>query len=97
MDLEKLEKRIAALESAVGIRGTGACICPYSPEVAQRSAERRGLNLRSAMTNMDLDHRCPVHGEKAQPVLWGRHRERRLAVTPHQWESLGVIYTEPTK
>jgi hypothetical protein len=37
-----------------------------------------------------LDHRCPLHGEKAQPAVWGRHKELELFVAVRTWEILKV-------
>ncbi len=60
------------------------CICKMSPEASERSA----INGREYQLNMLLDHRCPLHGEKAQPDVWGRHKELELVVTPAQWDAL---------
>jgi hypothetical protein len=60
------------------------CICKMSPE---HSARSKDVGLEQL--NMLLDHRCPKHGEKAQPALWGRHKELELLVTPEQWRVLG--------
>jgi hypothetical protein len=38
--------------------------------------------------NYLLDHRCPQHGEKAQPAVWGRHKDLELIVTIAQYEVL---------
>jgi hypothetical protein len=82
-----LERFVAAAE---GVSGTGVCVCKSSPEERQKHAERMGFTLAAMGMNMVLDHRCPHHGEKAQPALWGRHKEKELVVTPAQWLSLGV-------
>jgi hypothetical protein len=70
-----------------------ACICKLNPEQVEAHAQRmcdawppkdeRGYNAL-------LDHRCPVHGEKAQPKVWGRHTTLELIVTPRQWIALAV-------
>lgn len=84
---------------ALGKPGLGTCICPGSPESRYREAERQAkqsnadpLVLFGIGLNMKLDHRCPMHGEKAQPDLWGRHKDLELIVTPAQWLSLGVTF-----
>jgi hypothetical protein len=68
--------------------GSNSCICQISPE---RYAERvqQFPDMRDQV-NMILDHRCPLHGEKAQTAVWGRHKEPELVVTGNQWSSLGV-------
>jgi hypothetical protein len=38
--------------------------------------------------NYLLDHRCPVHGEKAEPAVWGRHKEMELLVPVRTWRIL---------
>jgi hypothetical protein len=81
------------LAEAEGTPGNGKCICRASPEERQKHAERMGTTLAAMgtnITNILLDHRCPHHGEKAQPAIWGRHKEKELLVTPAQWLSLGV-------
>lgn len=74
-----------------GPKPLGACICLTTPEQASAA------NLRMMTSSKDphgakamLDHRCPHHGEKAQPALWGRHKELVLMVLMHEWESLSV-------
>lgn len=67
--------------------GSGECICKLRPD---RNRDR-GADVRDEMNSL-LDHRCPLHGEKAQPALWGRHKELELLVTPAQWDSLGVTF-----
>lgn len=84
-----------AAPEVVAVPGTGACICGHSPEAATRHALKMGSTLAAYNMNMQLDHRCPHHGERAQPTLWGRHKEKTLVVTPAEWNSLGVTYTEP--
>lgn len=89
-----LRKRVEALERAQGTAGTGECICPISPEASQRTAERmlEWPYLRhNDSHDMLFEHRCSVHGEKAQPAVWGRHKELTLSVPWEVWESLGVI------
>lgn len=95
--LADLEKRLAALERAKGQQGTGACICKASPESTRKSAERSGCTLVEYGINLCIDHRCPHHGEKAQPAVWGRFKDKELFVTPRQWESLGVTYPTTTQ
>jgi len=89
-----LQARVAKLE-ANGVRGTGECICQISPAQSQRSMERMlewpGQRY-SVHNNMLFDHRCPMHGEKAQRAVWGRHKELHLSITWKQWESLGISY-----
>lgn len=92
--LDLLCKRVAKLE-AEGVRGTGACICLKSPEATVTTMQRmlewpeQRFNVSN---NMLFDHRCPVHGEKAQPAVWGRHKELQLSVTWKIWEAIGVVY-----
>lgn len=93
-----LQIRVGKLE-ANGVRGTGVCICLKSPEAAQRTMERmlEWPDQRYRKSNdMFFDHRCPVHGDKAQPAVWGRHKDLGLTVSWAVWESLGVKYDEPT-
>ena len=80
------------LEAVEGTPGTGACICGISPEHVAKQAERFQCNFALAGLNMILDHRCPHHGEKAQPAVWGRYKEKQLVVKPSEWLSLGVTY-----
>lgn len=75
---------------AKGAPGTGICICGQSPEAIQRTADGWGCTFEATNRNLILDHRCPHHGEKAQPGLWGRHKEMVLMVRPAEWLSLGV-------
>ena len=84
------------IKGAKSSPGTGACICGVSPERLQATADRAGCTMDSYGSTMILDHRCPHHGEKAQPAVWGRHKEKELIVTPSQWKSLGITYTDPT-
>lgn len=79
----------------VPIPGTGACVCPNSPERVRQMAELWHETFDTVKLNIILDHRCAHHGERAQPTLWGRHKEKELVVTAAQWNSLGVTYTEP--
>lgn len=81
----------ALLDHAQGTPGSGECVCKLSPGALQRAADRMKCTLVAYGQNMLLDHRCPHHGERAQPDLWGRHKERELLVTPQQWLSLGVV------
>lgn len=61
------------------------CICPLPlEEAAKHNATLGKLPPVSAL----LDHRCPEHGEKAQPRVWGRHKELELEVTAWQWQTL---------
>lgn len=82
------------LQAAEGQPGTGVCICKQSPDHVAATAAKWQCKFEAANLNMMLDHRCPHHGEKAQPILWGRHKEKELLVTPHQWLSLGVTRSE---
>lgn len=76
-----------------GKPGSGECICDQSPETLRRTCEERWFEpFGTTRANMILDHRCPKHGEKAQPALWGRHKVKTLSVTPTQWLSLGITY-----
>lgn len=82
-------------------RGTGDCICQYSPEAREKQARRLQYKSwededseRPGNLVAILDHRCPKHGEKAQPPLWGRHKTLELSVTCTQWKSLGIKYKE---
>lgn len=72
---------------ADGKPGSGECICKLRPD-----RNRMGVGGTMDTLNSSLDHRCPLHGEKAQPALWGRHTELELIVTPEQWDALGVTY-----
>lgn len=78
-------------------KGTHTCICPASPEARERGAILSGETWETASKSHFpvtalLDHRCPKHGEKAQPELWGRHKELELHVTYAQWKSLGITH-----
>lgn len=76
------------------------CICSWPPEKKyQHDAHMLSLqglppteeNLRTAFAaggSMTLDHRCKHHGEKAQPALWGRHKELHLLVKGQEWLAL---------
>jgi hypothetical protein len=87
------EAREGFLKATEGKPGSGECICDQSPETLRRTCEERWFEpFEKTRANMILDHRCPKHGEKAQPALWGRHKEKTLSVTPAQWLSLGVTY-----
>lgn len=94
-----IAERVRKLEASRGIAGTGACICKASPESVvselDRMRESWETNSKSRFPKSAwLDHRCPKHGEKAQPTLWGRHKEKELQVTYAQWNSLGVKHEE---
>lgn len=96
LDLAELTKRVAALERQAGQKGSGSCFCPASPAQRYKEAFRmiddpRGKGTRHYAPI--LDHRCPHHGEAAQPALWGRHKDKELLVTWPQWDSLGICYT----
>lgn len=80
------------LEAAEGTAGTGACICPQSPEQVRRMAALWHETFETVKLNILLDHRCPHHGEKAQPALWGRHKEKVLEVKAAEWLSLGITH-----
>lgn len=45
------------------------CICKMGP----------GHNYPN-QENYVIDHRCPLHGEHAQPQVWGRHKELELVI-----------------
>lgn len=75
-----------------GTPGSGTCMCPRSPDSLKRDCDRWIETLETTKAAMQLDHRCPWHGEKAQPKLWGRHKEKVLTVTGKEWLSLGVEY-----
>lgn len=100
--MDFLETEVEALKKKlipIGKPGTGACICPASPEHRLREMERMGEALSTRYHRHNdavLDHRCPKHGEKAQPAVWGRHKELQLGVTFKEWESLSVSYEEQT-
>jgi len=106
-ELHVLQQRVKVLEMDVskliragGAPGTGACICKASPESVvsnlARMHEKWETNAKSRFpSSAMLDHRCPKHGEKAQPAVWGRHKEKELLVTYAQWSSLGVTHEEP--
>lgn len=96
LDLAELTKRVAALERQAGQKGTGECICKGSPAWRWRECYRTVEDPRGGGAkhcNLILDHRCPQHGEKAQPALWGRHKDKELLVTWAEWDSLGICYT----
>lgn len=78
-----------------GTPGSGTCICQHSPKMMKRQAELWHEPFEQLKGNMVLDHRCPFHGQEAQPKLWGRHKTLELSVSPAQWISLGVEYPEP--
>lgn len=97
MDLAALTARVVSLERPQGKPGTGACMCKVPPESMTPSwcRELSPYDQRKHRSNGLVDHRCPKHGETAQPALWGRHRDRELLITPDQWDSLGVTYEKP--
>lgn len=92
-----LRERIVArlVADAEGTPGTGVCICPQSPDRMARTAKLWNESFETVKLNMLLDHRCPHHGEKAQPALWGRHKEKVLEVKAAEWLSLGITSKEP--
>jgi hypothetical protein len=59
------------------------CICKLRPD-----RDRTG-DVADALNSV-VDHRCPLHGEKAQPGVWGRHKELELVITPAEWDALRV-------
>lgn len=79
-------------------RGSGKCICSFSPEKQEKWAKSQGYQgwvdraTKDAAGVATVDHRCPAHGEKAQPALWGRHKQLTLHVTAVEWDSLGIKY-----
>lgn len=77
-----------------GKPGSGACICPRSPESLKRDCDAWHETLDATKACIQVDHRCPWHGEKAQPKLWGRHKDKVLVVTGREWLSLGVEYPQ---
>lgn len=90
-------KRVALLEEeAVKKRRfveNAKCICTASPEareaMSQTSNSSWEVDSKGPFPLMAmLDHRCPKHGEKAQPGVWGRHKEKELLVTYDQWLAL---------
>lgn len=81
-----LTRRVEKLEQARGTPGSGACICRSRPDRNRKHPD----GFLFDTLNSALDHRCPKHGEKAQPALWGRHKDLELIVTPAQWDALGV-------
>lgn len=87
--VQNILKRLVTLENnfkkTVGEAGTGECVCKMPPD---RNRYRNGCLVDNLENN--LDHRCPHHGEKAQPALWGRHKELTLYVTATEWDSLGI-------
>lgn len=91
---EEIRRLVEALipEEDFGIQGTGACICSIPPKYVLE--HRAGLEWAKEHINLDLDHRCPRHGETAQPGLWGRHKELKLIVSWKEWESLGIDHGE---
>lgn len=90
---ERLVVRLlAAATDNVGTPGTGACICPSSPDRVRHMAELWHETFETVKLNILLDHRCGHHGEKAQPGLWGRHKEKVLEVKAAEWLALGITY-----
>lgn len=95
-EIRELASLICTLPDSVeGQPGDGSCICAASPEYQEIASKRMGFTdwVRHGGKAI-LDHRCPKHGEAAQPRIWGRHKERTLPVTAVQWRSLGVTYPE---
>ena len=87
--VQNILTRLVTLENifkkTIGEIGTGTCICKSAPD---RNRYRNGTLVDDL--NSNLDHRCPHHGETAQPAIWGRHKELTLYVTPAEWDSLGI-------
>lgn len=67
------------------------CICPASPEARLANMARMkepDSERYSKFNDCILDHRCEVHGEAAQPRVWGRRKELELTVPFKVWEAL---------
>lgn len=98
-EVRELAGLIATVDP-IGQRGNGGCICTATPAWQEQSAKRMGFEswLDEAKKGRagvaQLDHRCPEHGERAQPRLWGRHKTLVLEVSAKEWNSLGVTYPE---
>lgn len=79
-----------------GVPGSGVCVCKFSPEAQEDWARRSGYaswlarDQKEGAGAAELDHRCPRHGNEAQPAVWGRHKTLTLQVTAKEWDSLGV-------
>jgi len=86
-DVETLVDNLLPLETANVVPGTGECICDVPPK---RLLSHPDPEWAKKNQNLSLDHRCAIHGEKAQPAVWGRHKELQLSVPWNVWESLGV-------
>lgn len=87
---DPLIARLISGSDTIGTLGTGICICPSSPERVREIAVL--WNFETVNFKILLDHRCPHHGEKAQPALWGRHNEKILEVRAAEWLSLGITH-----
>jgi len=97
IQLNELKTRVSKLEGAKGKPGAGTCMCKMSPEDREKSCASTGTTWEAESTTRFpvsalVDHRCPKHGEKAQPALWGRHKDKELHVTYAEWASLGVTW-----
>ena len=68
------------------------CICAITPEQAAHQQEVNPSDTYPMKAL--LDHRCPEHGEKAQPAVWGRHKELMLPVSVEEWRVLHVDTTQ---
>lgn len=97
VEIEELARLIVE-DPRIGSTGDGCCICAASPDWQEQSAKRMGFDSwldeskKGRAGEAQLDHRCPWHGEQAQPRLWGRNRTLVLSVSAKQWASLGVVY-----
>jgi hypothetical protein len=63
-------------------------VCAVTPEQAKQMHEANPSDRFPV--RMLLDHRCPIHGEKAQPNVWGRHKDMILKVSLGEWEVLST-------
>lgn len=104
-DLDHIELRAAiarCMREIVALRppgkpGLGSCICKMSPEDREKQCQLQGSSWEKDASSRFpssalVNHRCPKHGEKAQPDLWGRHKELELVVSHKEWVSLGRTY-----
>ncbi len=57
--------------------GNMNCICTMGPG---HSYPNREVYI--------IDHRCPLHGERAQPMVWGRHKELVLSIEVTTYDTL---------
>lgn len=97
IQISELKARVSKLEAAKGKPGSGACMCKMSPEDREKNCAMMGTTWEAESktrfpSSALVDHRCPKHGEKAQPALWGRHKDKELQVTYAEWASLGVAW-----